>query len=138
MACKACARAVGLASVYDNPLFIGISGLFVGLTGALNTVVGSFFFGRTQKRVKEDILNRIKMTYACVPLVYVNRIKRCMQRKDYDETICQSIADLAFENQMVERIIAEEEYSIKEEGLGNPMQNAIYSGFFKVIGTKTP
>jgi VIT1/CCC1 family predicted Fe2+/Mn2+ transporter len=130
--------AIGLSSVYDNTLFIGFSGLIVGLTGALNTVVGFFFFGRTQKKVKEDILNRIKMTYACVPSAYVNRIKKCMQKRNYDEAICQSIADLAFEKQMVERIIAEEEYGIKEESLGNPMENAIYAGLFKVIGTIFP
>jgi VIT1/CCC1 family predicted Fe2+/Mn2+ transporter len=130
--------AIGLASVYDNPVFIGISGLVVGLTGALNTVVGFFFFGRTQKRVKEDILNRIKMTYDCVPLAYVSKVKSCMLKKDYDENICQDIADLAFEKHMVERIIAEEEYGIKEEGLGNPMENAIYAGLFKVIGTFLP
>jgi VIT1/CCC1 family predicted Fe2+/Mn2+ transporter len=130
--------AIGLAGVYDNPLFIGISGLVVGLTGALNTVVGFFFFGRTQRTVKEDILNRIKMTYACVPLAYVGKIKSCMLKKDYDEKICQDIVDLAFEKQMVERIIAEEEYGIKEESLGNPMENALYAGLFKVVGTFLP
>jgi VIT1/CCC1 family predicted Fe2+/Mn2+ transporter len=130
--------AIGLASVYDNPVFIGISGLIVGLTGALNTIVGFFFFGRTQRMVKEDILNRIKMTYSCVPFAYVSKVKSCMLRKDYDENICQDIADLAFEKHMVERIIAEEEYGIKEESLGNPMENAIYAGLFKVIGTFLP
>ena len=130
--------AIGLAGVIDNPFFIGISGLVVGLTAALNTVVGFFFFGRTQRRVKEDILNRIKMTYTCVPLTYVSKIKNCMLRKDYGERICQDIADRAFKKQMVERIIAEEEYGIKEESLGNPMENAIYAGLFKIIGTFFP
>jgi len=130
--------AIGLASVYDNPVFIGITGLVVGLTGALNTVVGYFFFGRTQKRVKEDILNRLKMTYACVPQAYVSKVKSCMMKKEYDENICQDIADHAFEKQRVIKIIAEEKYGIKEESLGNPMENALYAGLFKVIGTLLP
>ncbi len=44
----------------------------------------------------------------------------------------------ALEKQMVEQIIAEEEYGIKEEKLGNPMKNAIYAGLFKVVGTFLP
>jgi VIT1/CCC1 family predicted Fe2+/Mn2+ transporter len=71
-------------------------------------------------------------------MAYVRRIKKCMEKKYYDEKICQSIADYALENQMVERIIAEEEYGIKEGGLGNPMENALYAGLFRVIGTFLP
>ena len=39
---------------------------------------------------------------------------------------------------MIERIIAEEEYGIKEGALGNPLESALYAGFFKVIGTVLP
>jgi len=54
--------AIGLSSVYSDPYIIGITGLIVGLTGALNTVVGFYFFGRTSKKINEDIMNRIKTT----------------------------------------------------------------------------
>jgi VIT1/CCC1 family predicted Fe2+/Mn2+ transporter len=39
---------------------------------------------------------------------------------------------------MVEHIIAEEEYGIKEGSFSNPMENALYAGLFKVIGTFLP
>jgi len=130
--------AIGFASIYDNPFFIGIAGLIVGLTGAMNTVVGFYFFGRASTRIKEDIFNRIKATSECVPIAYVQRIKNCMYKRNYSEEICESIAEMALEKQMIEHIIAEEEYGIKEESLGNPMENALYAGLFKVIGTVLP
>jgi VIT1/CCC1 family predicted Fe2+/Mn2+ transporter len=130
--------AIGLASIYDNPLLIGIAGSIVGLTGALNTLVGFYFFERTKKKIREDIFNRIRMTTECVPMAYVRRIKNCMQKKNYSDEICQDIADLAMEKQMIEHIIAEEEYGIKEEKLGNPVASAFYAALFKVIGTFLP
>ena len=130
--------AIGLSSIYDNPLFIGITGLIVGLTGAINTVVGFYFFGRTQKRIKEDIFNRIRAASQCVPMAYVERIKNCMHKRNYSEEVCESIAQMALEKQMVEHIIAEEEFGIKEESFGNPMESALWAGLFKVIGTVLP
>ena len=74
--------AIGLAGVYDNSIMIGITGLIVGLTGAMNTVVGFYFFGRTGRRIKEDILYRIKMTCECAPHAYLRRIEKYMKGKD--------------------------------------------------------
>jgi VIT1/CCC1 family predicted Fe2+/Mn2+ transporter len=130
--------AIGFASIYDNPLLIGITGLIVGLTGAMNTVVGFYFFGRTSIRIKKDIFNRIKATTECVPMAYVERIKNCMYKRNYSQEVCERIAEMALEKQMVEHIIAEEEYGIKEASLGDPMENALYAGMFKVIGTILP
>jgi len=48
------------------------------------------------------------------------------------------IAEEAREKQLVEKIIAEEEYGIKVGALGNPMESALYAGLFKVIGTVLP
>jgi VIT1/CCC1 family predicted Fe2+/Mn2+ transporter len=130
--------AIGLAGVHESPLIIGISGLIVGLTGAMNTVVGFYFFGRTGRQIKEDILERIKMTCECAPHAYLRRIEKYMRDRDFsDETILR-IAEDAREKHLIERIIAEEEYGIKEEALGNPLESALYAGLFKVIGTILP
>jgi VIT1/CCC1 family predicted Fe2+/Mn2+ transporter len=130
--------AIGLAGVYDNPFLIGVTGLIVGLTGALNTVVGFYFFGRTSRKIKEDILYRIRTTCECVPHAYLRRIEKYMKGKDYSEDTATKIAEEAREKRMIERIIAEEEYGIREEALGNPLESALYAGFFKVIGTVLP
>jgi VIT1/CCC1 family predicted Fe2+/Mn2+ transporter len=130
--------AIGLAGVYDNPLLIGVTGLIVGLTGAMNTVVGFYFFGRTSRRIKEDILHRIKMTCECAPHAYLRRIEKYMKGKDYSDDVALRIAEEAREKRMIERIIAEEEYGISEGALGNPLESALYAGLFKVIGTVLP
>jgi VIT1/CCC1 family predicted Fe2+/Mn2+ transporter len=130
--------AIGLAGVYDNSLLIGITGLIVGLTGAMNTVVGFYFFGRTSLRIKEDILQRIRMTCECAPHAYLRRIEKYMKGKDYSDDIALKIAEEARDKRMIERIIAEEEYGISEGALENPLESALYAGLFKVIGTVLP
>jgi VIT1/CCC1 family predicted Fe2+/Mn2+ transporter len=129
--------AIGLSSVYSDPIIIGITGLIVGLTGALNTVVGFYFFGRTSEKINEDILNRIKTTCICAPEAYLNRIEKYMIRRNYNEDIAKMIAIEAREKNLIEKIIAEEEYGIKSAS-PNPMESALWAGFFKVIATVLP
>lgn len=129
--------AIGLSGVYDDPLMIGVTGLIVGLTGALSTVVGFYFFGRTRRKINEDILNRIRITCECAPEAYLSRIERYMIRRNYNEDIAKLIADEARQKRMIESIIAEEEYGIKGI-LPNPMEGALWAGFFKIIATILP
>ena len=130
--------AIGLAGVYDNSFLIGLTGLIVGLTGALNTVVGFYFFGRASRRIKEDILERIRMTCECAPHAYLRRIERYMKGKAYSDDVALRIAEEAGEKRMIERIIAEEEYGISEGSLGDPLESALWAGLFKVVGTVLP
>ena len=129
--------AIGLSGVYNDPFLIGITGLIVGLTGALNTVVGFYFFGRTSRRINEDILERIKTTCNCAPEVYLSRVKKYMLRRNYTEEIAELIAKEAKDKRLIERIIAEEEYGIRGP-LPNPRNSALWAGLFKIIGTVLP
>ena len=129
--------AIGLSSVYDDPFIIGVTGLIVGITGAFNTVVGFYFFGRTGRRLNEDILQRIKTTCSCAPEVYMGRVKKYMLRRNYTEEIAELIAFEAKDKGLIESIIAEEEYGIKGS-LPDPMKSAIWAGVFKIIGTFLP
>ena len=129
--------AIGLSSIYDDPLIIGVTGLIVGLTGALNTIVGFYFFGRTSKKINEDIMSRIKTTCFCAPEAYMSRIEKYMIRRDYNEDIAKLIAVEAREKNLIEKIIAEEEYGIKSIS-PNPMESALWAGLFKVVATVLP
>jgi len=129
--------AIGLSGVYTDPTTIGIIGLIVGITGALNTVVGFYFFGRTGRKINEDILHRIRSTCMCVPDAYTDRVKKYMLRRNYTEELATLIAEEAREKNLVEAIIAEEEYGIKG-ALPDPMQSAAWAGAFKTIGTVLP
>jgi VIT1/CCC1 family predicted Fe2+/Mn2+ transporter len=129
--------AIGLSGVITDPTAIGVTGLIVGLTSALNTVVGFYFFGRTSRRLNEDILHRIKTTCTCAPEAYTDRVKKHMLRRNYNEDLATLIAQEAREKNLIETIIAEEEYGIKG-ALPDPMQSATWAGIFKVIGTILP
>jgi|GEM_PF-248447 len=129
--------AIGLSGVITDPTAIGVIGLIVGLTSALNTVVGFYFFGRTSRRINEDILHRIKTTCTCAPEAYADRVKKHMLRRNYNEELAQLIAEEAQQKNLIETIIAEEEYGIKG-ALPDPMQSAAWAGVFKVIGTVLP
>jgi len=130
--------SIGFSGIYNDPFIVGISGLIVGITGALNTVVGFYFFGRTQKQVKRGILERIKIACECAPQAYMQRIIKYMKGKDFNDEIAKEIAEEAKNKNIIDRIIAEEEYGIKEESLGNPLESALYAGLFKIIGTILP
>jgi VIT1/CCC1 family predicted Fe2+/Mn2+ transporter len=129
--------AIGLSGVYTDPQTIGVTALIVGITSALNTVVGFYYFGRTSRRLNQDILNRIRKTCTCAPEVYKERVKKYMLKRNYNEELAELIAEEAREKNLIESIIAEEEYGIKE-ALPDPMQSAAWAGVFKTIGTFLP
>jgi len=129
--------AIGLSGVYTDPTTIGVIGLIVGITSALNTVVGFYYFGRTSRRLNQDILDRIKSTCTCAPEAYTDRVKKHMLRRNYNEELAELIAQEAREKNLIETIIAEEEYGIKG-ALPDPMQSAAWAGIFKTIGTFLP
>jgi VIT1/CCC1 family predicted Fe2+/Mn2+ transporter len=130
--------AIGLSGVYTNPVIIGIAGLIVGLAATLSTVVASYFFYRTETRIKQDIIKRIKLNCECAPEAYQHRIEKYMKNKSYNEQTAKTIATEAKEKNMIERIIAEEEYGIKEKTLESPLRTALLSGAFKTFGTVFP
>ena len=129
--------AIGLSGVYTDPTTIGVIGLIVGITSALNTVVGFYFFGRTSRRINEDILHRIKTTCTCAPEAYADRVKKHMLRRSYNEELAELITEEARQKNLIETIIAEEEYGIKG-ALPDPMQSAVWAGVFKIVGTVLP
>jgi VIT1/CCC1 family predicted Fe2+/Mn2+ transporter len=129
--------SIGLAGVYDNPILVGVTGLIVGITSAMNTIVGFYFFGRTKRKLNEDILDRINRTCGSIPEAYLERVKKYMRQKNYSEEVVELIVKDAHEKGMIEKIIAEEEYGIKGD-LPDPMQNALWAGLFKTVGTVLP
>ena len=131
--------SIGIAGAYGKTFDVVIAGLIVGLSGALNTITGFYFFSRTQKQVKVEILSRLKMAAESAPKVFVQRVIKYMKRKEISEETSRFIAEEASRKQdLLNRIIAEEEYGIREEALGNPFKTSIYAGLYRIIGTILP
>ena len=129
--------AIGFSNIYSSSVMIGIAGLIVGLISALNTVVSFYFFGRTGRRIKEDILNKINLTCNYVPNAYYNRVKGYMCEKGYSDEVAELIAREASQKGLIKKIIAEEEYGIRGE-LQDPLNSAILAGSFKTVAIVLP
>ncbi len=130
--------ALGLAGIYSNAFLIGLAGLMVAIASSLSTTVSSYFFVRTENGLKRDILERLRLSCSCAPEIYQLRIEKYMKRKNYDEDIARNIAAQAKEKNMIDRIIAEEEYGILTNEIGDPAKNAVQAGIFKIVGTILP
>jgi predicted membrane protein (TIGR00267 family) len=78
------------------------------------------------------------MSCEIAPEAYEHRIEKYMKRRDYDEKICRQIAKTATERNLVEKIIAEEEYGIRERSLEGPLKVALQTGSFKIVGVVLP
>ncbi len=130
--------ALGLAGIYSNAFLIGLAGLTVAIASSLATTVSSYFFVRTENGLKHDILERLRLSSSCAPEIYQLRIEKYMKQKNYDEDVARNIAAQAKEKNMIDRIIAEEEYGILTNEIGDPAKNAVQAGVFKIVGTILP
>ena len=58
----------GLSAVYPtNPLLVAISGLIVGIAGALSMGIGAFVSVRSQRQVNEGVRERLEILFAIDP-----------------------------------------------------------------------
>jgi VIT1/CCC1 family predicted Fe2+/Mn2+ transporter len=131
--------ATGFAGVYTTNIDVIIPSMIVGVTGALSTVTGFYFFGRTQNLVKQGILARLQVATEAIPQLFTDRVRKYMQKKNLSAETTQAIVTEATRNRKyLRQVIAEEEYGITEESLGNPLNNALYAGLFRVMGTIFP
>ncbi len=129
----------GFAGVYTTNLEIIIPSVIVGVMGALSAVTGFYFFGRIQNLVKQGILARLRVATEAIPQLFTDRVRKYMEKKNLSEETTRAIVtETAMNKAYLHQVIAEEEYGIKEESLGNPLTNAVYAGLFRVMGTILP
>ena len=131
--------ASGFAGLFVSPLDIVIPGLIVGFTGAVATMIGFYFFGRTQNMVRQSIIERLKMTIAATPTIFVDRVRKYVGEQRIGDDTAQAIIREAERNiEYLNDIITEQEYGFKPGILSNPLPNAIYAGLLRLIGTLLP
>jgi VIT1/CCC1 family predicted Fe2+/Mn2+ transporter len=131
--------ASGFAGLSVSPLDVVIPGLIVGFTGAVATMIGFYFFGRTQNKVRKSIIERLKMTVAITPSIFVDRVREYVGEQKIGDDTAQAIIREAERNiEYLNDIITEQEYGFKPRSLSNPLPNAIYAGLLRLIGTVLP
>jgi len=131
--------AAGLAGAYGDPLNVALGGTIVGIAGALSMGIGAFTSVRAQKQVRLGILSRIRLTVTYVSHALYSRVVEYMRRKGFSDEVSRKIADEALSNKdLLSKIIAEEEYGLREEKLESPGKAGLYTGLFYIVGAIVP
>ncbi len=131
--------SAGLAGAYGNPLSVALGGLIVGVAGSLSMGIGAFSSVRAQKQVRLGVLSRLLLAVKHLPDVFMERIRGVMVEKGFSEEAAATIAREAVRDEkLLGRIIAEEEYGIREESLEKPGKAGFYTGLFYMVGAVVP
>lgn len=131
--------SAGLAGAYGNPLNVALGGLIVGIAGSLSMGIGAFSSVRAQRQVRLGVLSRIVLAVKHLPGIFIDRIKEYMVRKGFSEEAARVIAEESVSRKdLLKRIIAEEEYGIREETLEHPGKAGLYTGLFYIVGAIIP
>jgi len=131
--------AAGLAGVYNNPFNVAVAGTIVGIAGALSMGIGSYTSVRAQRQVRAGILGNIKLASKYVAYLFKKRIEDYMREKGFSVNTSKEIAEEAVKNRdLLARIVAEEEYGLREEKLEDPRKAGLYTGLFYIVGAIVP
>ena len=123
----------GLSAVYmNNPLMVAISGLIVGVAGALSMGIGSFISVRSQREANEGIRRRMELLFR----VSENRAKMELLEKLISSGMPKDIAEDVSEKiggrkKVITSLLIEE---TREEEL----RSAMYTGLAYIIGVFFP
>ena len=123
----------GLSAVYPNdPQLVGISGLIVGVAGALSMAIGTFISVRSQRQVKESIRSRMEVLFEVSPEKTAEELKEKLIEGGMPEKLAEEIAGKLRTNpEAVKRLLLPE----TEE---NEVRAALYTGLSYLLGVVFP
>jgi len=129
----------GLAGAYGNPFHVALGGLVVAIAGALSMGIGAYVAARAQRQVHEGILGRVGLAARYAAHVFRERIRRFMIEKGYSGDASLKVADESMkDSKLMARIIAEEEYGLREEKLEKPAAAGLYTGLAYLLSAFLP
>ncbi|WP_297553172.1 VIT1/CCC1 transporter family protein [Thermococcus sp.] len=123
----------GLSAVYpNNPQLVGISGLIVGVAGALSMAIGAFVSVRSQRQVKESIRSRTEVLFEVSPEKTAEELREKLIEGGMPEDMAKEIAEKLKDNpDAVKKLLLTE----AEE---NEVRAALYTGLSYLLGVVFP
>ncbi|ASJ09169.1 rubrerythrin family protein [Thermococcus siculi] len=123
----------GLSAVYpDNPQLVGISGLIVGVAGALSMAIGAFISVRSQRQVNESIRERMEVLFKVSPEKVKEELVSRLVEGGVPEDVAEKTAEeLAGKSDAVMRLLIPE----TDE---NELRSALYTGLAYFLGVAFP
>ncbi|ASJ17302.1 rubrerythrin family protein [Thermococcus chitonophagus] len=123
----------GLSAVYPySPRLVGISGLIVGVAGALSMAIGALISVRSQRQVSESIRERTKVLFKVSPERAVGEIYEKLIEGGLPPEIAKEVS---------EKLKGREEALIKllvPEGEESEFRAALYTGIAYLVGVAFP
>ncbi|NJE42147.1 VIT1/CCC1 transporter family protein [Thermococcus sp. GR6] len=123
----------GLSAVYpNNPQLVGISGLIVGVAGALSMAIGTFVSVRSQRQIKEAIRDRMEVLFRVSPEKAMEELIEKLTEGGMPEEVAKEVAkELANNSEAIMKLLIPE----AEE---NEIRAALYTGISYLLGVAFP
>jgi VIT1/CCC1 family predicted Fe2+/Mn2+ transporter len=123
----------GLSAVYPTrPELVGVSGLVVGVAGALSMAIGAFISVRSQRQVKESMRSRTEVLFEVSPERALEELVEKLREGGLPEGIAREVAEKLREMpEAVKKLLLPE----TEE---NELRAALYTGLSYLLGVTFP
>jgi len=123
----------GLSAVYlTNPLIVGVSGLIVGIAGALSMGIGAFISVRSQRQVNEAQKEEMEIIFEVAPERAIEEYKEKLINSGIIKEIADEIANKIGKNkEAVSKLLIEE----TDE---NEIKSGLFTGFAYLVGVFFP
>ncbi len=124
----------GLSAVYVNsPRIVGISGLIVGVAGALSMGIGAFISVRSQRQVNESVRRRMEVLFKVSPERAREEIFEKLSEVGIPEEVAKEVAErLSSNHEAIMKLLV-------GEGKGeNEIRSAVYTGLAYLLGVLFP
>lgn len=123
----------GLSAVYvGNPLIVGVSGVVVGIAGALSMGIGAFVSVRSQRQVNEGRQQRMEVLFDVAPERAVGDYREQLLEAGVSEERAESVAHVLREDRdAITRLML-------EEAGENEMRSGLFTGFAYLFGVVFP
>ncbi len=121
----------GLSAVYvNNPMIVGLSGLIVGVAGALSMGIGTYVSVRSQRQVNEGTRNRLSIVFSLSQERAKKEVKEKLEEMGLAGEVSDTAADYIVKKGKPENIIPKEDI---DEG-----RAALYTGLAYILGVFFP
>lgn len=124
----------GLSAVYVNfPRIVGISGLIVGVAGALSMAIGAFISVRSQRQVNESVQKRMEVLFKVSPGRAKEELLERLGESGMPGEIAEEVAEkLSLNHDALMRLL------IGGERQENEVRSALYTGLAYILGVSFP
>ena len=123
----------GMSAVYINkPSLVAMSGLIVGVAGALSMGIGAFVSVRSQRQVNEALREKMEILFNVNPKESLKKLKEKLVSSDIPEDLAERIAkNFEGKEKAIKSLLIKD---IEE----NEIKSALFTGFAYLVGVFFP